>query len=252
MRYLRQYNEAAYDYTPLIDGFIRRILEYKSDFIKNLSLDDQDWEIRSGYAPRKTISFDNGILDKRETLTIEDHRGRNAIRVFWDGRYQNDISLNSIGEHADTSINHIFDSFIKTSNGVKEYNRQVEIVKSVITKISKEEILENFADIIDLSESHTVEDTHRGGGKNSDGRKSYQTSWKVIVEFSKKMCNLKSPGLEITMDGDNQIIMNNIISATNRIKENYSIMTSVTFGENYMVIVLNAIDPLTGKKVTYN
>lgn len=248
MRYLKKYNEAVETkYTPMIDVFIEGLLEYKSEFIDNLELKDQQWEVRQGYAPRKTITFDNKISNKQESIAIEDHSGRMCIRLFWNNSYQNDASFSDIsgydksrGDRSFNVIKSLFSRIEGSSKSAKDYFRQMEIVKSVIPKISEDEIKENFADIIDLSNSYNITTMVRGG---------YETSKRVTIGFSKKICNLKSPGLEITMDDDNQVIIQEIISATNRIKEEYNIMTTVTFGEREIIIDLNVIDPTTGKKI---
>lgn len=58
MRHLKQYNESiSPTYLKLIEYFISKILEYKSDKITNIKLINSEWEVRFGYADRKSISI---------------------------------------------------------------------------------------------------------------------------------------------------------------------------------------------------
>lgn len=258
MRYLKSYNEAKdfnpypNKYTPLIDKFINNVLEYKSDKFVDFKLDTKDWVAREGYPDRKTVSFLNKILNKRETISFEDQTSltNQRVRVFFNSSFSHDIPIGDISgfhrthdgkgiDKGERSLSVIFKLISERSDNVNNHYRQMEIVYNTIGKISEEEVIENFADILDLSDSYNISEFKRG---------DIMTAWNLHIKFARKICNLQNPGLEIVLDGDNQSMVQDLISATNRIKDK-GILTSVTFGEKEMEIRLNAIDPVSGKKI---
>lgn len=249
MRHLKKYNEALRDENglsliSLVDKFINRLLEYKSDKIVNLQLsksnpsDNDGWEVRPGYPNRKTITFDNKISNKQETINIENHSSR--VRVFWDGNYRSDISIRDISgydrgeDRAEKSINHIFNDIIKTSNDVSEYFRKMSIANETLGKLSEEIIEEHFHDIIDISRDYTI--TKR----QEQSKHHYIDKWELSINLP-SVYQKNRDGFSMTFNDNNTSLMESLTSASHRLKDD-NIIICVHYHYQNILIVLHAMD----------
>lgn len=248
MRYLKPYNESS-GFLPLVEGFITKMLNYKSDKITNLRVLDvnptnNNWEIRTGYPNRKTITFDNKISNKQEKISIEEHTNR--IRVFWDDNYRSDISYNDIAgyergvDRSEKAINHIFDDVIKSSNNVIDYFRKMDICNKTLNELSEEIISEQFSDIIDISNSHLI-------GKQHEGK--FLIAWTIDLRLPTSNQKTSDGAISIVFDDNNKIIIESLLSASNRLKEENIILVSQFKGYE-LRIKLHAMDT-DGKKIGY-
>lgn len=253
MRYLRPYNESV-KYTPMVDRFIEKLLDFKSDKITNLqilkvNLTNNDWEIRTGYANRKTITFDNKISNNTEKISIEEHT--NGIRVFYNDSYRSDISYNNIVgyeggvDRSEKSIAHIFTDIVRSSNNVVDYFRKMGICSETLNKLSQESIADQFSDIIDISANHIIR------RQEEESRHHFLICWVIDINLpatGRRSYQKTSDGaICITFDDTNKIIMETLLSASNRLKEDNVILVSQFLG-NSLKIKLHAMDT-DGEKI---
>jgi hypothetical protein len=243
MRYLKPYNESS-GFIPLVEGFITKILNYKSDKITNLQVlkvnpTNNDWEIRTGYANRKTITFDNKISNKQEKISIEEHANR--IRVFHNDNYRSDISYNDIAgyergvDRSERAINHIFDDIIKSSNNVVDYFRKMDICDKTLNKLSEEIISEQLSDIIDISSNYGIR-------RNEEQSKHhFLISWVIDINLPTSYQKTSDGAVQITFDDTNKIVMESLLSVSNRLKEE-NIVVVAQFKGNELRVRLHAMD----------
>jgi len=251
MRHLKQYNESiSPTYLKLIEYFISKILEYKSDKITNIKLINSEWEVRFGYADRKSISFDNKISNKQETIDIE--ANSTSLRIFWNGSYRSDIAITNIAgydrgvDRTEKAINHIFDGIIKSSNEVVEYFKKMSIADETLNKLTNEIIMEHFHDIIDASNGdYVIKKEHERSKFN------YTKNWSLTVNlptvFQKASQGISRDGFSITFNDDNTSLMESITTASHRLKDD-NIIICAQFYSQHIIIDLHAMDE-NGKKI---
>lgn len=239
MRYLKKYNEGVYNDDSHIGSFIDKILSYKSNDFTNIRLRFKNWEQREGYPDRIAIDFTNNISGEEESIILEKVDG--GLRIYIGSTYYKDLRTQSVRSEGTHRIDEIFKSISEKSNNVKRHNRDKEVSKKILDSVNEEIIKGYFAEILELSDKHTIEK-----------RKVYntETHWEILisipgfVESNELSTNSNS---KITLNESNISILESIMSISKTIKESEGISTTIKFIDKEIRIFLNAIDPDSGR-----
>ena len=146
MRFLRKYNEA-------LRGGLRSLEDYTSEFITRI--------VYKGYNPSDAHadSYEFDVYEKDETspkrLSLDESydghlRGGNRIRVF----YPKGNMLMDIRSTDDWKL--VIDEIEKKCLNRKKNMERLKLVDEMFSKLTKEILIEHFADSIDMSETHSV------------------------------------------------------------------------------------------------
>jgi len=237
MKYLNRYNESTDDRQTQIMSYneiIGQILKYKSDIIKRVN-----FLYKSSTPEVKHIEFSFKItyVDNTSSILsiITDHRIKlEYFEFFLDGK--SIIDLYRSKGRSNFKLSDWISIFKLIEIRYNEISKE-KIVSDMFKVITKEVIIENLGELLDIGEYSIQKHTEN----------SKETYWKIGIKTSFK--RLGTDDSSIIFDKDYVDALDSLIAATGRFKDLFDISIATRLSGPWFVIYIVANDK-SGKTIT--